>query len=98
MHDAEGAPTLRSHFSLDFNLGHLAIVISMLGSAAVIYADLKSTIATHEYRLGSIERNADAASAERIEAMREIRSSLKEINKAIAEVQRAVDGKQDRPR
>lgn len=95
---ADMPPHRGVRFSLDVNLGHVLIVLSMVGSGAIIYADIKSTVATHEYRLGAVEKAQTDGLLEQRDFFKEIRTTLKELARGVGDVQRAVDGKQDRPR
>jgi hypothetical protein len=79
------------HWTPDVNLGHLLIALTMIGSVFVAYADLKATIAVHDVRLTMVERTQADAAAER-------HSLFKEIREQLADIQKSLAGKQDRPR
>ena len=79
------------HWTPDINLGHLLIALTMIGSVFVAYADLKATIAVHDVRLTMVERTQAEAAVERHNLFKEIREQLADIQKSLA-------GKQDRPR
>lgn len=79
------------HWSSDVNLGHLLIALTMIGSVFVAYADLKATIAVHDVRLTMVERAQADAAVER-------HSLFKEIREQLADIQKALAGKQDRAR
>jgi hypothetical protein len=79
------------HWSSDVNLGHLLIALTMIGSVFVAYADLKATIAVHDVRLTMVERIQADAAVER-------HSLFKEIREQLADIQKTLAGKQDRPR
>jgi hypothetical protein len=79
------------HWSSDVNLGHLLIALTMIGSVFLAYADLKATIAVHDVRLTMVERVQADAAIER-------HSLFKEIREQLADIQKTLAGKQDRPR
>jgi len=79
------------HWTSDVNLGHLLIALTMIGSVFVAYADLKATIAVHDVRLTMVERVQAEAALER-------HSLFKEIREQLADIQKTLAGKQDRPR
>jgi hypothetical protein len=79
------------HWSSDVNLGHLLIALTMIGSVFLAYADLKATIAVHDVRLTMVERIQADAAIER-------QSLFKEIREQLADIQKTLAGKQDRPR
>jgi hypothetical protein len=79
------------HWSSDVNLGHLLIALTMIGSVFIAYADLKATIAVHDVRLTMVERIQADAAVER-------HSLFKEIREQLADIQKTLAGKQDRPR
>jgi hypothetical protein len=79
------------HWTSDVNLGHLLIALTMVGSVFVAYADLKASIAVHDVRISMLERTQADAAVER-------QSLFKEIREQLADIQKSLAGKQDRPR
>ena len=79
------------HWTSDVDLGHLLIALTMIGSVFIAYADLKATLAVHDIRLAMVERVQADAAVER-------RSLFKEIREQLADIQKVLAGKLDRPR
>ncbi len=79
------------HWNPEVNLGHVGIIITVLLTAAGIYADIKSTVAVHENRIGALEQGVKDEASRRTAFEDKVSTKLDTIIVQLS-------GKQDRPR
>lgn len=88
-------PTDRKRLNFDptINAGHILTFISMVVSVMVSYSLLDKRVGVLEERSNTAIIQAADKQAEQKESLREIKSDIKDLQRSVNEISRAVAGK-----